>query len=214
MRVSKIKSLEKRMLGLQATRRQKSLDPPYDCPLCEGHQCVQVTKKDVIVIFHCRECDSYEILPIVEWFDTVDYFCVVTDKWLADRYDQEFEEPIYEIEVDSRVDGKNIRELQAVSFGEIRLFTVKGGEHMPVDIKEAKNWSRDREARATVDWTEVIGEIIESGEYWSVKEIYEKFVKKQVKEFRTKTVLDKAVEDGSISRFWDKRRYVYGRNIE
>jgi len=209
MRVSKVKALEKRMLGLQATRRRKRLDAPFDCPLCEGFQCIELTRKDTIYIFHCRDCDSYEILPIIDWFDEVDYFCLIADKWLASRFDREFEEPTYEIDIEER-DRKHVHELQAVSLGRIKLFHKKGGERLPIEIKEAMKLPKEKEDRAVVNWTEVIGEIIESRQYWSAKEVREKFVKNQVEVFRTKTVLDKAVADGIIDRVWDKKRYCYG----
>jgi len=213
MRVSKVKNLQKKMLSLQAIRRQKRLHPPYDCPLCEGFECVQVTKGDAVLSFHCVDCGMREVLPIIEWLDDVDYFCLIADKLLASRFDREFEAPEYEIDIEDE-DRKYVHELQGVTLGEVKLFETKGGERLPIDIKDAVKLPKTKEDRATVNWIDVYGQIIESGEYWSAKEVREKFVDNQVQVFRTKTMLDKAVKDGIIIRLWDKRKYLYGRKFD
>jgi len=145
--------------------------------------------------------------------DEIDYFCLIADKLLAERFDTKFDKPTFEIEIDES-DRKHVHELRAVTLGKVELFQVKGGERLPIDIKDAMNLPKKKEDRAIVNWTDVIGRIIESGEYWSAKEVREGFVERKVEVFRTKTMLDKAVKDGIITRLWDKRRYVYGRNIE
>ncbi len=213
MRVSKVKSLDKKLLSLQATRRRKRLKPPFDCPLCEGFQCITLTRRDAVLIFRCKDCNTREVVPIIHWANEIDYFCLLADKWLAERFGREFERPVFEIEIDDE-DRKHVHELRAVTLGKIELFETKGGERLPIDIKDAMQLPKKKEDRAIVNWTDVIGQIIESGEYWSAKEVRGKFVKNQVEVFRTKTMLDKAVEDGIITRLWDRRKYVYGRNIE
>ena len=85
---------------------------------------------------------------------------------------------------------------------------------MPISIKEAVNLPKQQPERAKVDWAEVIQEIVKSEEFWSVMEVTEIFVENKVKKFRTKTVLDRAVEEGLLTRVWDKKRYVYGKRFD
>ncbi len=85
---------------------------------------------------------------------------------------------------------------------------------MPIEIKEALGLPKEKPERAKVDWAAVITDIAESGQYYAASEVTEIFVEHKVKKFRTKTVLDKAVNEGLLSRVWDKKRYVYGKKFD
>ncbi len=61
---------------------------------------------------------------------------------------------------------------------------------------------------------DVISKLSEAGEFYSAKEVTKVFVKNKVRTYRTKTILDKAVDDGKLSRVFSKRTWWYGRRID
>ena len=95
---------------------------------------------------------------------------------------------------------------------------------MPISLEEVKNLPKARPKTGIVDWESVIDQIVQSGEYFSAKEVTDKFVEGKVKIFRVKAVLDKSVEDGLLEKFWHEkksflvrlfsRRYVYGKPVK
>jgi len=145
--------------------------------------------------------------------DPIDYYNLVSDKWLSQRDEQPWERPEFRVLVDEE-DRKHLHELRHVTFGEVKLFIKSnGGEVVPIELDEAMNLPKDAPDRAIVNWPDVIGRIIEAGEYYSAQEVCDTFVKNEVKVFRTKSMLDKAVDNKLLARFWHQRKYLYGRPI-
>lgn len=214
MRVSKVKDLQKKLLSLRSKRARQKLRPPYDCPWCEGFTSVEVTKKKTILIFRCHECDTREIVLLIDSLDMIDHYSLVTDKWLSQRFKRPWEVPHFDVIIDPIKDRKNIHELRAITLGTFSLFAKdKGGEVMPISLEEAMKLPKDVPDRSIIDWPSVIAEIIQTGEYYSAKEVQQIFCKEQVQVFRTKSVLDKAVDEKVLSRFWSQRKYIYGRHL-
>jgi len=85
---------------------------------------------------------------------------------------------------------------------------------LPLELEEVKNLPQARPKAGLVDWETVIDNILKTGKYFSAKEVTETFVDNKVKVFRTKAVLDRAVEDGILAKYWHERRYVYGKPIK
>jgi len=81
-------------------------------------------------------------------------------------------------------------------------------------MEEVKELPKGRPAAGLVDWEKINEQIVKSGKYFSAKEVTEELVENKVKVFRTKAVLDKAVEDGVLERFWHEKRYVYGKPLK
>lgn len=214
MRVSKVKDLQKKLLSLRSKRARYQLRPPYDCPWCEGFVCVEVTKRKNILIFHCHDCDTREVVLHINSLDIIDHYGLVTDKWLSQRFSRPWEVPHFNITIDPIRDRKNLHELRAISLGTFSLFVKdRGGEVMPISIEDAMKLPKSAPDRSIIDWPNVIAEIIKTGEYFSAKEVQQLFCKEQVQVFRTKSVLDKAVEEKVLSRFWSQRKYIYGRHL-
>ena len=115
--------------------------------------------------------------------------------------------------VDS-TDRRGLNELKHITYGSVQLYATKGGEVLPITIKEALELPEEAPDRSVVDWSSVIAQIISSGQYYSATEVRELFAKNEVKTFRTKSVLDKAVEQGLLARFWHQRKFIYGKPIE
>lgn len=84
---------------------------------------------------------------------------------------------------------------------------------MPKDLSEfnALEEVTKRKGGRKVNWKVVIDYIVKSGKAWTVKEVHEhkKMVNKKVTRYRTKSVLDKNVEDGILEVRDDKKRYWY-----
>lgn len=214
-RVSRVRDIEKKVLRLRSKREKDALAPPYDCVMCEGFGCVQVTVRRATYIFRCMECSKFEIVPQGEGLQLIDQYNLISDKWLAERRNKPVPDELeFDIVVDRREDRREILELSKVTYGRVQLFTRVGGEILPIEIEEAIKLPKEAPDRSVVDWTKVITEIVESGQYYSAKEVKEKFAHDEVKTFRTKSVLDKAVEKGVLAKFWHKRMYIYGRPIE
>ena len=65
-------SIDKKLLSLQATRRRKRLKAPFDCPLCEGFQCIKITKREAVLVFRCEDCNTHEVIPIINWANEIE----------------------------------------------------------------------------------------------------------------------------------------------
>ena len=206
-------NLQKKILRYRSGREKAGLRPPYDCTYCEGFGCVQVTKKHSIYIFRCKECNLYETIPIVPWMELIDYYNLVSDKWLSKRYERGWKSPTYSFTVDPHRDQRLLTELLGVTMGKVSVFIHEGGKLMPITIKEAIKLPKDAPERAIVDWTRVVIDIIASEKYYSAKEVRTIFAKDEVKTFRTKSMMDKAVEEGYLARYWSKGKYIYGKPV-
>lgn len=66
------------------------------------------------------------------------------------------------------------------------------------------------EDRSTIDWVDVIYEIMCSLQYLSIKEIQENFVKGAVQDQRIKLVVDEAFEKGILDRRLYENMHIYG----
>ena len=214
-RVNKIKDLQKKILRLRSQKERSALNPPYDCTYCEGFNCVQVTVRELTYTFHCLDCDKREIVPQADWIELIDYYNLIADKWRAERLQKRYRKlPTFEIIVDRIKDRRGISELKHITYGSVQLFINKGGEVLPIPIKDALELPEEAPDRSVVDWSSVVAQIIASGEYYSAREVCELFANNEVKVFRTKSVLDKAVGQGLLARFWHQRKYIYGKIIE
>jgi len=173
---------------------------------------VNVTEREVIASFKCMKCSSKEIVPLPPNVELIDLFALVTDKWLAQRYKRNFEVPHWEIELNKK-ELKYAPLFNYVTIGTVTLFVTKriGGERLPIKIEDAMKLPKERSAVGKVQWPDVIGQIIETGEFYSAKEVTAVFVEGQVRAYRTKAVLDHAVEEGLLARVWDGKKYLYGK---
>ncbi len=83
---------------------------------------------------------------------------------------------------------------------------------MPKALSEF-NGMQEVEARKggrKVDWADVSSQIIESGQAYTVKEVWSDLCDKAVTQFRVKNALDGLVEKKVLRRLWDGKRFYYG----
>jgi len=89
---------------------------------------------------------------------------------------------------------------------------------MPKSLKEFKNLDnvQARKGGRKVDWREIAEVIIESNKAFSVKEVHEsvELVNQRVTRYRTKSALDKLVEDEVLEVRDDGKRFWYCRNTK
>ena len=201
VRVSKVSALARKLKRQREQKFRYRLRPPFDCVMCEGFGTVEVTKSDPFIVFHCKDCDSREIMPLSDEIELIDYFNIVADKWLSLRFGEEFEEPEFEIEL---IRGKDEEEKwQVVTLGKLKVVW-----------KDPPKGRRGGGNVARVPWGRVIEDIIQDGRYFTVKEVREMFCEDKVKDFRVKTMLDKAWKDGKLMRLWFGNCWVFGRVAE
>ena len=85
---------------------------------------------------------------------------------------------------------------------------------MPISIEKALKLPKEQPPRSKVNWPTIIKQIIDSGEFYSAKEVWETLAEKKVKRFRTKTVLDRAAEAGELVRVYYENMWMYGAPFE
>lgn len=199
MRVSRVSTLHRKLAKQRKLRFKRSLLPPYDCPFCEGFDTVQVTKDDPALIFHCLDCDQREVIPFSDGIVMIDYYNMVADKWLSMRFDHEFEEPAFAVEIDlnKKKDRDGEMKLKAVTLGKLELSYIA---------------RRPRKGKPQIPWDEIIGKIIETDNFYTVAEIIE--LHEGLSANRVKTAFNKAFRDGKLERRWYGTEYIYGKPID
>ncbi len=198
MRISRVSSLHRKLAKQRKLRFKRSLLPPYDCPFCEGFDTIQVSKDGPALIFHCLDCDQREVLPFSNGMVMIDYFNLVSDKWLSVRFEHEFKEPAFDIEIDLNkkkdIDGE--RKLGAVTLGKLSFSYIA---------------KRPKKGKPQIPWEEIIDEIIESGDFYTVAEIVE--LREGLSANRVRAAFNKAVKDEKLEKRWYETQFIYGKPI-
>ncbi len=199
MKVSRKSTLPRKLAKQRKLRFKRSLLPPYDCPFCEGFGTVQVTKNEPILVFRCHDCDQREIVPFSGSIIMIDYFNLVADKWLSVRFNHEFEEPTFEVEIDlnRKKDRDGEAKLRAVTLGKLDLSYIE---------------LRPRRGKSQIPWGEIIDKVIETGDFYTVAEIIE--FHEGLSSNKVKTALNKAFKGGKLERRWYGTEFIYGRVID
>jgi len=88
---------------------------------------------------------------------------------------------------------------------------------MPKNLDELKNAKRGvkRAGGRKVDFKAIVQRIIESKQYWTVKEVHEQLIQKKVGRFRTMKLLNgQCVKGGKLERLYDNGRFYYGAPVK
>jgi len=88
---------------------------------------------------------------------------------------------------------------------------------MPKTLEELKNAKRGvkKVGGQKIDFKKVVQKIIESGKYWSVKEVHIELVQKKVGRFRTMKLLNgQCIKGGQLERLYENGRFYYGPQIK
>ena len=81
---------------------------------------------------------------------------------------------------------------------------------MTITIGEALSREVYLKDRATVDWAEIVYQIIMNRQFFTIKEIQEFFVNNKVQDQRVKLVMDSAHEKGILDRRLHENMFIYG----
>lgn len=88
---------------------------------------------------------------------------------------------------------------------------------MPKTLAQLKGCTLNpkRKGGKKIDFEPITQKIIESGKFWSVKEVHEQMVQKKVSRFRTMKLLQRKVAGKRLRCFDLKGTYYYGpMNVE
>jgi len=83
---------------------------------------------------------------------------------------------------------------------------------MPKSLTQLKNAKRNvkRAGGKKVDFKPIAQKIIQSGEYYTVSEVWKNLVQKKVSRFRTMKLLNAQVRGHKMTRLWMDGRFYYG----
>jgi len=128
----------------------------------------------------------------------IDYFNLVADKWLSIRFDYEFEEPTFEVEIDlnKKRDRDGEAKLRAVTLGKLDLSYIE---------------QRPRLGKSQIPWSEIIDKVIKTEDFYTIPEIVE--FHEGLSPNKVKTAFNKAVKDGKLERRWYGTEFIYGKVI-
>ena len=211
--MSQMKDAEKRVLRLRTKNARQGIKGPFDCPICESFNSVEVRIGKGVTKIKCFRCEAGEIIPEVGWMLPVDYFSIAADKWLSNINGTDWEEPTFNITYVPHKDKKKLLLLKNITIGILVMF-VKNKPSEPhrledIILPETKHAGKE----SIIPWDDVIEKIQQSGEFYSAKEVARIFCEDKVKPYRVKTVLDKAVDSNRLSRVMSKRTWWYGRKL-
>ena len=84
---------------------------------------------------------------------------------------------------------------------------------MPKSLAELKNAKRGvkKAGGRKIVFAPIVQSIVASGLYYTVKEVHETLVKKQVSRFRTMKLLNNAVAGHRLTRLYENGRFYYGK---
>lgn len=84
---------------------------------------------------------------------------------------------------------------------------------MPKTLKQLANAKRNvkRAGGKKIDFAPIAKAIIESGQYYTVTEVWTDLVKKKVSRFRTMKLLNNQVKGKRMIRLYDNGKFYYGR---
>jgi len=77
------------------------------------------------------------------------------------------------------------------------------------ELKDAKTPTKRKGGRK-IQFAPIVAQIVQSGQFWSVKEVHEQLVKEQVSRFRTMRLLQTAVAGKRLRVLEDGGKYYYG----
>jgi len=139
------------------------------------------------------------VIPFSDGIVIIDYYNMVADKWLSIRFDHEFKEPAFAVEIDlnKKKDRDGEMKLKAVTLGKLTFSYIE---------------RRPRKGRAQIPWGEIIDKVTESGVYYTVAEIIE--LHEGLSANRVKAAFNKAVKDGKLERRWYETEFIYGKLID
>ena len=86
---------------------------------------------------------------------------------------------------------------------------------MPISKDEFAKLEKvsDRTGGKKVDWEKIATEIVDSGLFYSVKEVHQNLVEKAVTPVRCRGALETLVKAGQLSKRFDGRKWYYGEPI-
>ena len=89
----------------------------------------------------------------------------------------------------------------------------KGGENkVPVNLEELKDAIRDykKVAGKKIEWQPIVQQIVQSKQFWTVKEVHEQLIKKQIGRFRTMKLLNGSCTVKKLEKLYQNGRFYYG----